>query len=186
MKTVILFDLYGVLKPDPYESWLNAHHLKRAGYYQELSHQLDTQQMSQTDFFSALASFSGSTVDEISDFFNTTSIVPPETYEALTQLQTQYRLGLISNGSIHTRHMLETTHLADYFEAIIISAEVSVTKPNATIYQKALDALNIKPDDALFIDDNPFNVEAARRYGIEAIQFTSFMRIMQELRKAAH
>ena len=82
--------------------------------------------------------------------------------------------------------MLEKVGLAHFFEVIIISAEVGITKPNTEIYKKALEALSIAPSEAIFIDDNPNNTQGARKCGIDAIEFTGFENLHQSLNHALH
>lgn len=54
----------------------------------------------------------------------------------------------------------------EVFEAIADSSELGVRKPNAGIYQHALDKLGVAADEALFLDDYPENIHAAEALGI--------------------
>ncbi|RYY59649.1 MAG: HAD family phosphatase, partial [Chitinophagaceae bacterium] len=56
-------------------------------------------------------------------------------------------------------------------------------KPFPEFYQRLLDRYNVKPEDAVFIDDNFRNVEAARKMGIESIHFTSPDNLREELKR---
>lgn len=60
-----------------------------------------------------------------------------------------------------------------WFDGIVVSGTERIRKPAAAIYQILLDRYNVKPENALFIDDNISNVEAARKMGIKSIRFTS-------------
>jgi len=59
------------------------------------------------------------------------------------------------------------------FEVQIWSCEEGHSKPDARIYSACLTALGCKAERALFFDDRPRNVEAARRGGMEAHVFES-------------
>ena len=61
----------------------------------------------------------------------------------------------------------------DEFEVKVWSCEIGVTKPDAAIYHRCLDALGCQPGRALFFDDRLNNVEAARELGMEAHLFQS-------------
>jgi len=50
-----------------------------------------------------------------------------------------------------------------------MSSLTGVIKPNALMFNTALSELNIKPQEALFIDDSIKNVEGASKLGIESI-----------------
>jgi len=59
------------------------------------------------------------------------------------------------------------------FDVQIWSCDHGVIKPDAAIYRICIDALGCEPEQALFFDDRPRNVEGARAIGIEAYVFES-------------
>jgi HAD superfamily hydrolase (TIGR01509 family) len=67
------------------------------------------------------------------------------------------------------------THAAwlNDFDVKVFSGELGVVKPDAKIYQVCLEGLSVAPEECLFIDDVAVNVEAARTFGIESLQFKS-------------
>lgn len=67
------------------------------------------------------------------------------------------------------------------FDGRIVSGEVKIAKPDPHIYQLLLDTYKLNPRESLFIDDRPENVEAARKLGIEAVQFTSPRQLEHDL-----
>lgn len=83
--------------------------------------------------------------------------VPPATLTALETLRAGgLRLGLVSNaftpGAL-MRRTLDALGLASFFEVAVFSSEIGVRKPQPRIYQAALDALGVRPDEAVFIGD---------------------------------
>lgn len=87
-------------------------------------------------------------------------------------LHQHYKTGIISNALDNTRSMIENRWgMTDAFNTIIISAEVGVMKPDARIFQIALQSLGLPPHEAMFVDDFADNVEGARAVGMHAIQF---------------
>jgi epoxide hydrolase-like predicted phosphatase len=100
----------------------------------------------------------------------------------LRSLHQHYQTGIISNALDDTRLLVENRWgMADAFDAIIISAEVGVMKPDARIFHIALQSLGVQPAEAVFVDDFPHNVDGARAVGMHAIQFRSPEQIRQEL-----
>ena len=63
--------------------------------------------------------------------------------------------------------------LRDYFAVFFSSCYLGVRKPEDPIYRLALQLTQRAPEECVFIDDRPPNVEAARRCGMQAIQFES-------------
>lgn len=58
-----------------------------------------------------------------------------------------------------------------WFDGRVVSGEEKTRKPFPEFYQRLLTRYNINPAEALFIDDNLRNVQAAEELGINAIHF---------------
>ena len=98
--------------------------------------------------------------------------VDAELVQFIRSLKAHYRTGLLSNAFSNLRQVImEVWQIEDAFDVMVISAEEGLVKPDARIYQVALDRLDVKPEEALFIDDLPQNVEGARLVNMHAIQF---------------
>jgi putative hydrolase of the HAD superfamily len=81
------------------------------------------------------------------------------------------RLGLITNNeSEHQRRKLATTGLADLFDAVVISGEVGIAKPELGIFSHACGLLAVEPEICVHIGDNvDTDVRGALGAGIGAI-----------------
>ncbi|MGH9454576.1 MAG: HAD family hydrolase [Candidatus Acidiferrum sp.] len=98
-------------------------------------------------------------------------------------LSKRHRLALLSNTDpIHVRHMEASYTFFNFFPIRIYSCAVGSSKPNPHIYGEALRALKVRAGEALYIDDIPAYVEAARRLGMEAIQFHSPAKLASDLK----
>lgn len=65
-----------------------------------------------------------------------------------------YRLGVITNNeSVHQRRKLATVGLADYFDAVVISGEQGVAKPDAGIFTRGCELIGVAPEQALHVGD---------------------------------
>jgi putative hydrolase of the HAD superfamily len=83
-----------------------------------------------------------------------------------------FKTALLSNYSNTLRPMLSGPWRMDgAFDEVFISYELKMVKPEAAIYQYALDKLGVTPQETIFIDDRPVNVEGAATLGIHAFQF---------------
>ncbi len=83
------------------------------------------------------------------------------------------RLGLISNtvwpGLSH-RSDLDRYGLTPYLEHLIFSADEGVWKPHQEIFQHGLDALDLKPEDSVFVGDALyFDVWGAQQAGLRGV-----------------
>jgi len=82
-----------------------------------------------------------------------------------------YATALLSNAPSTLPHYLSDLGITDDFDAVVVSAQEGVAKPAPEIYHSALEALDIRADQSVFIDDTPANVEAARRLGLHSTRF---------------
>jgi HAD superfamily hydrolase (TIGR01509 family) len=87
----------------------------------------------------------------------------------LQTLQQACRLGIISNGWPQVERMLDLLGIRSYFESVTISAQVGHSKPNPAIFELALRALQIRAEQAIFVDDMPYNVAAAEQMGLRGL-----------------
>ena len=85
------------------------------------------------------------------------------------------RTGILSNlpGPL-ARALRASPGFLDHFDQVIFSCEVGVIKPHPTIYQRAIEGLQIAPAEGLFIDDRPENIEGARTVGLRVELFTTW------------
>jgi putative hydrolase of the HAD superfamily len=67
---------------------------------------------------------------------------------------------------VRARWPLET-----WFDAVIISCEVGLSKPDPRIYELCLDRLGLPAPDTLFVDDRADNIAGAARVGLRTLQF---------------
>ena len=78
------------------------------------------------------------------------------------------RSGIITNGSsAMQRAKLRALDLAALVDVILVSEEEGVSKPAAEIFHRAASRLGVRPDECVFIGDNPMaDVDGSRRAGM--------------------
>ncbi len=80
------------------------------------------------------------------------------------------RVAAISNeGRELAVHRIHKFHLADFMDFFIISSFVRFRKPDEDIFRLALDIAQVRPQQALYIDDRLLFVEVAQGMGIHSI-----------------
>lgn len=100
----------------------------------------------------------------------------------LMELSQDYKIGILSNAGDQTRSIIEDLfHLDRYVDEIVISAEEKMIKPDRQIYQLAVERLDAVPESSLFIDDQLVNVQAARDFGMKAVQFITTEQAIDEI-----
>jgi putative hydrolase of the HAD superfamily len=75
--------------------------------------------------------------------------------EVLNLLKPRLSLALITNGASDTqRNALGILGIAQLFDAIIISGEVGIAKPDASIFALALQTLGVEPEKTWHVGDS--------------------------------
>ena len=82
-------------------------------------------------------------------------VVFSDVEDSLTNLREVYRLALVTNGAPDLqREKIQGANLARFFDAILISGEVGIGKPDCRIFKMALDALAASPSEAVMVGDS--------------------------------
>jgi putative hydrolase of the HAD superfamily len=89
------------------------------------------------------------------------------------------RTGLISNSWGTRRY--DRAHLAELFDAVVISGEVGIRKPATEIYGLGVQRIGLPADACVFVDDLPFNLEPARELGMATVHHVTAERTIAEL-----
>lgn len=96
--------------------------------------------------------------------------------------QASHRLLALTNWSQETfPTALELFSFLHKFEGILVSGEEKLIKPDPRIYELLISRYAVERSRAVFIDDNPHNVEGARKTGLHAIHFQSPQQLRAEL-----
>ncbi|APH04795.1 HAD family hydrolase [Bacillus weihaiensis] len=95
-----------------------------------------------------------------------------ESFSVLDELKESYRLLLLTNGSpdLQNTKLDITPELVPYFEQIIISGAFGRGKPDPTIFEHALEKMNLSKDEVIMVGDNLMtDILGASRVGIKSV-----------------
>ena len=112
-----------------------------------------------------------SELESIRHEFFAGDIIDRTLLDFLRSLRGKYKTGLISNAWGDLREYILREKIEDAFDHMIISAEVGAVKPEAKIYQTALEQVGVKPKEMVFVDDFAVNIEGCEKIGIKGILF---------------
>jgi putative hydrolase of the HAD superfamily len=90
---------------------------------------------------------------------------------ALTQLQKSHTLAVVTNGAACLqREKLASSDLESHFETIVVSADVGIAKPDASVFEHALSQLGADRDRTVMVGDSiPKDVDGALAAGLGAV-----------------
>ena len=99
--------------------------------------------------------------------------VNPGTIEVLADLRAGgTRMALLSNAGPDYGAYFRHGPLGDFFDAVYVSGELKLLKPDAAIYEHVLSDLGVPASDAIFTDNRADNVRGAQSLGITGHVFT--------------
>lgn len=103
----------------------------------------------------------------------------------LRELKSDFKLGCITNNvkpSSEENTDNETKEAMSIFDHVIESSIVGIRKPNPEIYMMSCDALNVSPDQCIYLDDLGINLKPARDLGMTTIKVIQPEDAIQEVR----
>lgn len=188
----VVFDYGGVLTtPVKYsiDAWIAADVIDPASFSRTLKawlardaadgtpiHRLETGELDVTEFEALLAAelttLDGTAVDPVGVVGRLFAAMQPEPamFALAEELrEAGLRVALLSNswGNTYPRDRIDAL-----FDPVVISGEVRLRKPQASIYELILQRLALPAERVVFVDDAEPNVMGARAVGMRALKHT--------------
>ncbi|XP_021976264.1 haloacid dehalogenase-like hydrolase domain-containing protein 3 isoform X2 [Helianthus annuus] len=92
--------------------------------------------------------------------------LPPGAYKTLLTLkESGVKLAVVSNFDSRLRKLLQDLNIIDLFDAVVISSEVGYEKPDAQIFETALDQISVEAAKAVHVGDD----QKADKIGANAV-----------------
>ncbi|MHA2326151.1 MAG: HAD family hydrolase, partial [Promethearchaeota archaeon] len=147
--------------------------IRDADFYQMACDLLQVCELSQESFFNAFNS--------IISGFN------PKVVDLLEELSKigKFKLLCLSNvNSSHWDYLLKKNWgFIKYFDELVLSHEIHMTKPDKNIFEYTIKKAKCKPDEIVFVDDGLNNIRSAREIGIIGIEFTNVKDLREDFKK---
>ncbi|HJR19545.1 MAG TPA: HAD-IA family hydrolase [Actinomycetota bacterium] len=95
----------------------------------------------------------------------------PDALPALRELAAaEYTLGIVSNFEAWLNTLLERLGVMPLMSVVVVSGVEGIEKPDPKIFRLALDRIDVEPERAVYVGDNPrVDVEAALSLGMGAV-----------------
>lgn len=86
-------------------------------------------------------------------------------------------IGLISNCYSEEAMLIKQSVLYPYFDAVCLSFDEGLQKPDPAIFKRCLEMLNVQAEDCLYVGDGGSNeLEAAETVGMKAVQAVWYLK----------
>lgn len=98
--------------------------------------------------------------------------IRPQMVDAIRACATVYKTALLTNNFTRAEAVLsaEVTAIYALFDAVLESRVLGVRKPDPRFYELACEALEVTPDECVFLDDLGINLKPARALGMHTIK----------------
>lgn len=100
----------------------------------------------------------------------------------IKDLHSSYKTVVLSNanrGVVENR--VGTEWVEQCFDAVVVSAEVGMVKPDPDIYAYAAEQLRVAPSECAFVDDKAVFLEPARELGMSTVHYRDFEQFKTDL-----
>tara|TARA_Y100000296_G_scaffold84667_1_gene118480 strand:- start:979 stop:1626 length:648 start_codon:yes stop_codon:yes gene_type:complete len=96
-----------------------------------------------------------------------------------------YKIAILSDQWYLSKksHKIIDQKLIDQFDAVILSTDVGVRKPNPKIYKLIIKKIKFPAKNCVFIDNQEWNIKPAKKLGMKTILFKNNKQMILELKK---
>ena len=122
-------------------------------------------------------------IDAFRNIYHGDEAINEGVLDLIRRLHGTYKLAVLSNSPPGLARWLVDWGILELFDVVFCSGDEGVKKPDPGAFQVTLERLEVKPTEAVFIDDTMQHVEAARRLGLHGIHFTTAAVLEEELGK---
>jgi len=191
MITTIIFDIGGVFVKGSSENFIkNASkmlgvNIRKDDIKKELWDDLMRGKISLQEFMSRAFGIpiSDKKMEELIDLWIKNWKLDPEMVVFAKRFKPKYRLVMLSNVNRDGLKRSKNNLHFNFFDYKFLSFDLGLIKPEREIYEHVLKEIDARPEECVFIDDKPENVEAARKLGIHGIVFQDKEQLKQDLKK---
>jgi putative hydrolase of the HAD superfamily len=184
MIRALIFDCFGVLYSDG-KKYVEARCApEKLDELKSLYHQSDYGYISRADFVRSVTELVGINEADFVEIEKSQYVRNQPLVEFIRKQKSHYKTGLLSNvGEAFFESLFTAEEQEQLFDTVVLSNSVGVTKPSRAIYEIAAQQLGVLPEECIFIDDIPVNVEGANAAGMTGILFTTNHELDIDLRE---
>lgn len=175
----VIFDFFGVILIHAQRLFLETHipnFHERQEEFDELARQHNLGIITPKEYLLRVAEETGLPPDECMARMKSERVLNEPLIDYIRELKQRYKIGMLSNAGAELLSYLDPKLSEELFDEIIISADVGLIKPDPKIFKLACDRLDVKPAEAIMIDDLAENCEGARVAGLQAVRYRSVIR----------
>jgi putative hydrolase of the HAD superfamily len=177
---ILILDMYGVIIKESKGNFLpyTYNHFPEAEH-ERITHMIRGErlftkagngELTSDEFLSALGY--RDTAFHMRDYIENHLTMDGDFYAFAENMKDKYSFALLSNDvSEWSRHITEFYRLDQYLPVKIVSGDVFYRKPDARIFEIALERLGVPAGECVFVDNSVENLRTAAGLGMDAVLF---------------
>ena len=180
----IIFDCYGVLVSGSLDYLRSLTPVENRRAFTDLSRASDNGFISPDEYIKGAAQLIGKHPADVRDIISKREVRNPEMLAYVKELHATYHTAMLSNvGRGAIERLFSAAELGELFDAVVLSSEIGMTKPNAEAYEYTASRLGLLPGECIMVDDIPLNAEGAEIAGMHGVVFKDIAGCKQDLEK---
>ncbi len=98
-----------------------------------------------------------------------------------------FKIGLITNCYFEERDVIRESSLFFYFDALCMSCELGLQKPDTEIFKKCTELLSVDANECIYVGDGgSFELETAKSLGMHPLQATWYFKEIENYPQKAN
>ncbi|MEO7905192.1 MAG: HAD family phosphatase [Candidatus Saccharimonadales bacterium] len=187
MIKAVIFDCFGVLYVDTSRHFFEHHVPDYERLHSELDALLracDRGYITQRELNQQIAVVTGLSFDFVNERIQGVHQRNDTLLSYAQSLRSTYKLGMLSNigrGSMDS--FFDGSERQRLFDAVILSGEVGMIKPDPAIFTLMAEKLEVLPEECVMIDDIVANVDGAKAAGMQSVVYSTTYNLQHALSK---
>jgi putative hydrolase of the HAD superfamily len=170
----IIFDCFGVLYQGSIAHMYELTPEAKRSELANLSLSSDYGYISPEEYLQQVCELTGKSADEIVSIMQKDHIRNQPMVDYVRSLRGKYKVALLSNvGRGVMERLFSLEEQVELFDAVVLSSEVGMIKPDPAIYQLAAERLGLEPEECIMIDDLVANIEGAKSTGMRGVVYST-------------
>ena len=167
----IIFDCFGVLYGGSLGALMRMCPPDRLEELRDLNKQSDYGFIDGSEYVDEIVEILGKPRSEIEAIFEKKHVRNQSLIDFSQSLRPEYKVGILSNVSSGTMdYLFPPEQRQELFDAVLLSFEENIAKPNPAIFVMMAERLGLRPDECVMIDDLEANCDGAEIAGMQSIQ----------------
>jgi FMN phosphatase YigB (HAD superfamily) len=178
----VVFDCFGVLCHGSLDYLVSITLSERRQELKDLSRSSDYGYISMSDYLEQAGRLIGCSGKEVEAITRAKRIRNEDVIGHVRKIHITYKTAMLSNiGRGVIDGLFPAEELTELFDAVVLSNEVGMVKPDADIYELVASKLGLQPEECVMIDDIPANVSGAEAVGMRGILCSSTQQLITDL-----